>query len=666
MRKTFLIGLIALLAAGVGGYFGLTLYVGYQARQQVDAFFLNLKAAGIDGSSGKVEFDLFDRRLDIDDLVFSVPGRGTLKIAGVTADGLSQPAPARMGAQRIDVHGVSFVGPLPFSPGVAGRYDAPLIELTDVNGPTEVVASGPEPAQLLLALLEASSIGKIAIPGAKGSSHAGSGAYLVETDMTHGAITVDTLDKGLIATLTLEPSSFRISGAGAEAGSGRIGRVTASGVDLAGALILLDPTRRQAESEFRTLYGRVTVDGYDIGTDNGLHQSWKAIELRDIAIKPSAVPAESLLATAERVQLQMARGEPASADDTADLLRGVADIYDALRIGGATLSGLETSQPDGSKAQLATMRVGAFDAGQISQISLEDFTGTDGPDKPASFEKLTLGGLRPGAMMRMAADSVDDPHATGDIGFLMRGFGLLGRFDLLNARATVTKGKDPATIDKLQLAWTAAEGALPTQFTATLRAAGPTDALESDEPVSQVLPGGITRASIALDIDAQWNADEQSVSVTPVYLEISDAFSLNASAVFTDVDSTIFSDEPEGVTAAALAANLASLEVTLVDSGLYQQKLDEAAQQQGIPAETLRQLFAGFAELLLGQTVSERPELDPAVQALVAFLQKPMGTIALRVTPRGDALTVLTMVQALQDDPTSLIDEVEVEVIDTP
>ncbi|MFT0861608.1 hypothetical protein [Ancylobacter sp. G4_0304] len=666
MRKSFLVGLIALLAAGVGGYFGFTLYVGYQARQQVDAFFLNLKAAGIEGSSGKVEFDAFDGRLDIDDLVFSVAGQGTLKIASFTAEGLSQTAPNRMSAKRIDFHGVSFAGPLPFSPGVEGRYDAPLIELTGVDGPTEVVASGPDPAQLVLALIEETTITKIAIPGATGSTRAGTGAYLVETDISHGAVTVETLDKGRIAALTLEPSSFRIAGAGTDAGAGRIGRVTASGVDLAGGLILLDPKRRPAETGYRTLYGMITVDGYEVSTDNGLHQSWKTMELRDIALKPSAVPVENLLATAQRVQLQVGRGEPAATDDTAELLRGVADIYDAMRLGSATLTGLETTQPDGSKAQLATMKVGALDAGVLSQITLEGFTGTDGPDKPASFERLTLGGLRPGAMMRMAADSVDDPDATGDIGFLMRGFGLLGRFELLNAKATMTKGKDPATIDKLQLAWTASEGALPTQFSATLRAAGPTDALDTGQPAAQVLPEGIARASIALDLGAQWNAGEQSVTVTPVYLEISDAFSLNAGAVFTDVDSSIFSDEPEGVTAAALAANLASLEVTLVDSGLYQQKLDEAAQQQGIPAETLRQLFAGFAELLLGQTVSERPELDPAVQALVAFLQKPMGTIALRVTPRGDALTVLTIMQALQDDPTSLIDEVEVEVIDTP
>ncbi len=63
--------------------------------------------------------------------------------------------------------------------------------------------------------------------------------------------------------------------------------------------------------------------------------------------------------------------------------------------------------------------------------------------------------------------------------------------------------------------------------------------------------------------------------------------------------------------------------------------------------------------------MADRPELGPAVQAFVGFIQQPMSTLALRITPRGEPLPLMMIVEALQgDDPLGIVDEVDVKVLE--
>lgn len=663
MRKTFFVAIIALLVLGVGGYFGFKLYVAHEARQQFEALLAELRANGIEAEGGEVEFDLFDGRLQIRDLSLKNPSLGTFTLESFLATGLDRPSPSRIFADRITLTNAAFDGPMPLSPGVHGTYHAAEIVIDKAEGPSAFGATGTS-MQIMVALLDQLTADRIRIPSSTARFRSVAGNETVE--MVHGETIAAWLNKGQLKEVTVEPSKFRVTGAPDTAGTGTIGKVTAQGVDLTAGLVLLDPDLRKAGAEFRTAYGSVTIDGYEVSTDNGFSQSWSSVDIRDVAVKPAALPINELMQALQHVQQVSAAGAELSNQATSDLMHLFAQAYDGLRLGGATLTGMKAAQPDGSRATLQAMRIGPFDEGRLSAITFEDFEGTEGSDRPFKFDRMSIAGLRPGVMARLIGDAAADPNAAGDIGFLMQSFGFLSGFELSGAEASVEPGQAPAIIDKLAASWQAAEGALPTKLSATLRLSGPTDAFGLDDTVSQILPGDVTRASVAFDLGAIWNQSDQTVAVTPVYLEVSDAFSFSASLGFGGVGAGAFASEPASVIAAALAAHVTGLDISLADFGLYDQKLNEAAKEQGMDPATIRQLLAGFAQLLMSQTIADRPELDPALQSLVAFLQKPMGKIALRVTPRSDALTVLSVLQALQEDPTTLIDEVDVEVIDTP
>lgn len=665
MRKTFVIAAAALLVALVGGYFALGAIVNHFARRQVDALFADLGAAGIEAHRGEVRFDLFKGHFEIENVSFTAPGQGSLKLTSLIADGVARPDDRRFTARQIDIREFSFDGPAPLAPMIDTSYRAPKIEITGVVGPTVVTPEGTDPAQIALAVLEALKITRIAIPESLVTTRSGTGNDRLETDVTHGAVTLEDIAGGRVARASVEPSRFTMGGAPANAATGRVGRVSLDAIDIGAFLILLDPERRAKEDSYRTVYGAVKMDGYELKADTGLIQKWSTIEIADVAIRPSAIPAEELLASGQRLQALTAKGEQPEPAELAAMLRAVAATYDGIRIRSIALKDMTADEPDGTTAELAALTAGPLDEGRLDSLALDRLKGTEADGKVFRLDALKIGGLRPGAIMELAADATENPDATKDIAWLMRLFGVVSSFSLEGAEAPAEKGGEPVVVDKASLSWSGETDALPTRMAASLRVTGPTSAFAADKPMFALVPDGMQRASVAVDLGGTWDEAASTLTLAPVYAEVSDAFALSLKLALKDVDDALFSPQPDEALAGALGANLASLDLTLSDAGLYERKLEEAAQQQGMDPESLRQLLAGFAELLLAQTVADRPDLEPAAQALVSFIQKPLSTLSLRVTPRHEELPVMTIMEAVEaGEPLSVVDELNIQLTD--
>lgn len=667
MRKTFLIALALLLLVGGGGYFALLGYADYEARHQLDLMVERLKADGVAASHGAVKYDLFDQRLEVKDLSFTAANGGTLRIAALTASGLDQPAPDRFAASHIELRELALEGPLLLAPGMHGRFDAPLITIADYDGPTELVVASKAPGPLALAYVEATNIGRVDIPAASSTTVAGVGEEQVKTSTTYHGITVEGVRGGKIARSAIASSVFQMDGSSKAArAQGEIGTVSAESVDLGAILVLLDPERRLKETDFRLIYGAITAENYRLHADDGTVQGWASMKLRDVALAPSRIPAEELLAVGARIRELAVIGQQPAADEVADLLTGIAGAYDALRIGGASFQGMSATAPDGATVTLKSMVLGKLDQGRLDTLALEGLEGKEPGGAPFRLDRLALGGLRPGATLRLAAQATLEPIVNDDPLALVRALSLFDSIDITGAQVPVGYKNEPAIIDTLSLAWTANDDGFPTRVKATLRASAPTDQIPNGTSVTLLLPESVSRASIAADISGQWNPTDQTATLDPFYVEVSDSFSLNARARLTHVAPAAFAPDKVAALNALMAANLALVEVKLTDSGLYEQKLEEAAKEQGATPDMLRQLLGGFAEMVLSPVTDERPDFEPAVQALIAFLQKPMGTIALRVTPRADTLPLSAIAEAAQTDPMTLVNQVDIDVVETP
>lgn len=662
MRKTFVVAFVALLVAAVGGYLGFTAFVAHLARSHVDAVLANLKAGGVDASAGKVSYDVLAGRFELHDLSLTAPGQGTLKVASFVANGVERPSPARIFAHDVAIEGVAFDGPLPLAPAVEASYRAPRIELAAVEFPATEPAPGA-PWQVVLDVFGKVTTDRVSIPGSTVKTTSGAGDQRIETEVTHGAATFEMLKDGRFARASVAPSRFTVGGAPRYAGSGSVGDILAEGVDLSAFIILLDPQLREAATQFRTVYEAVTVAGYDVAAGDGLKQRWERLELRDVAIRPSAIPAEELFALGRQMQELAARGENLPPADAARLMEALASIYDGgLRVGSASFEGLHGETPDGGKATLAALKAGPFEEGRLDMLTLEKLKGTEPGGAPFHIDRLAVGGLRPGAALTLAAQITHEPDAL--LGWPAPLFALVGSVELDGAEAPTEAG-EPVSIDRLALSWSGEPDALPTHLSASLRMTGPTGAVDPRQSAFALVPDQVGRASVAADIGASWNEAAGTATLEPFYVEVSDAFAVTAKLSLGDVDDSVFSTEPDEAMAGIGQVNLAALELTITDSGLYQQKLDEAAKEQGMSADDIRQLIAGFADLLLAQAVTDRPELGPAVQAFVDFIQHPGSTLALRITPRGGPLPVLAIGEALLgEDALGIVDELNVEVIE--
>lgn len=281
-----------------------------------------------------------------------------------------------------------------------------------------------------------------------------------------------------------------------------------------------------------------------------------------------------------------------------------------------------------------------------------------------AMARFHLAGLKAGTLLALIADAAEDPQnvARWPAPF----FNTIEAIEIDKAEAPTKEGS-PVDIDKFALTWTAEPDALPTRVSATLRMSGPPAALGVAGSALALPAGQAERVSVSMDLGAAWNEADDTVSFDPVYAEVSDAFSVSAKLTLSDVDDSVFSPQPDEALAGAAQVNLSALDITVTDAGLYDQKLEEAARDQGLKPDEIRQLFAGFADLLLGQTVADRPELGPAVQSFISFLQKPMSTLALRITPRAEPLPVMMIAETLKgDEPLAIVDELNIETLDKP
>lgn len=657
MRKTFAIALIALLVF-TGGYFGFGFYVNHAARQQVETLLADLKARGLETNLGHVGYDFFGGLFEMKDLVITIPDMGTVKIAALTASGLEQGPSSRLSAREVTVSGISYDGILPLAPDMQTYYSVPRLDMSALELPADGTARSA------LAFFEQVAAERVSIPESTVTTRAGTDNSLIETTVTHGVITLEKLAGGRFATATVEPSRLTLGGTPENSGQGSIGRIEAEGVNIATILIVLDSEFRQNTNEFRSLYDSVRMDGYEITTHVGFSQSWGKMEVREVAILPAAIPMDALIEAGMRVQQLEAQGEETYPAEAAELLRTMAGIYSGLRIGAIHVEDIKTSEPGGTSSSLASLKAGPLDSGRLERLAMEKLAGTDASGNPFSLDSLVIRDLRLDTLLEVSASLAAESDEASFWPAPL--FSVLGGIEIDSASAETEKG-EPIRIDRLALSWNGEKDALPTRFSATLRLTGPTSAIDPGQSAFALVPDQMTRVSISADIAAQWDEPTGTATIAPFDIDISDALSFSARVKLSDVEDSVFSTQPDEALAGAMAINLGSIELHLTDAGLYEQKLTEAAKEQGLDPEAIRQLFAGFAELLFSQTVADRPELGPAVQSFVAFIQRPMSTLSLRITPRAGPLPMMMIVEALNsEDPLSLVDELDIDAIDTP
>ena len=132
MRK-ILIGLVAVIVVAAAGFFGFQFYVQHRVATQVETAFEQIRASGGKASHGKVSFDPWSRTVTIADIAGESATQPPLvvKIASVTATGVSDKDGTRFSADRIEVSDLEVSG----GQALQVSYKVPRTIVKDYSGP---------------------------------------------------------------------------------------------------------------------------------------------------------------------------------------------------------------------------------------------------------------------------------------------------------------------------------------------------------------------------------------------------------------------------------------------------------------------------------------------------------------------------------------------------
>ena len=131
------------------------------------------------------------------------------------------------------------------------------------------------------------------------------------------------------------------------------------------------------------------------------------------------------------------------------------------------------------------------------------------------------------------------------------------------------------------------------------------------------------------------------------------------SGAFGNIGPEAFAGDETALMMAWLGATAKSVELSIVDAGLAERLLAMQADEQGVPAEALREQGAMMARGMLPAMLGGTPESRALGDALAAFVTKPgeLDLVVRSVDPAGIPLMEFTMV----DNPMAFLPRISIE-----
>ena len=168
---------------------------------------------------------------------------------------------------------------------------------------------------------------------------------------------------------------------------------------------------------------------------------------------------------------------------------------------------------------------------------------------------------------------------------------------------------------------------------------------------------GYSKVELAMAIGANYQADAKSFTLSDFTIDGVQMGTLGLKANFTDVGPALFGADNGARMQALLEAGVASIEVRLVDSGLFDKALDYYAKQEGVAPDKLR----GQWSATVGQMTPVILGGSPSSLALAAEAQKFVAA------PKNLTVSVKAKAGALKagdfmaiSDPTEFVGKLEI------
>lgn len=652
------IGLGAAAIAAVGGYFGTEAYIKQRIAGEIEANFAQIRAGGGKAQHGDLAFNLWKRDVTLSDIVveFSAPQQASIKAGRFAASGIGLGSTENFTANNIVITDLDASGAVAPSGGLDVTIKAPRVEIADYSGPTRLsaqnkIASPLDMYRAGLAQFAAISARAITAPTvnvtAKGTAMPGGADYvysdLAIRDIKDGKVATTHANRVTVAMTVAQPGKKQVRM------TGEIADISARDFDATAAETVLDPAHAN-DDKFYRIQGQISTGAYTLTSDNGPSFRIDGIRMGDMKIQPSKFKMQELLAALP------AANTPADLKKTRAMIETVASTYEGIQIDSAEILGLSAQAPDGP-VKLARMYFN-LDRGKIGEFAVEgvDMRSKDGPVKVDrfAFKGFDFSGLMRQTSQMTAAGAT---RSTDSI------VGMLKALEGVELKGMVAPHKDSGkliTIHDASLSWGQFVGPIPSKINFKLKMTGPLEEKDG-EPFTLLRDVGITEATAEMDVGLAWNESEKKLVLTPGTFEIGKLFAIDAKTSLNNVPRDLFTTNPQQAMMAALPIEYGTLEITGRDLGAVDLSVAQYARKQNIPTEQARSTLANEIRTKGRAAGNNDPVSGRLADAVAAFIEKPRGTMSVKVTPRAK-LPVMQFIELTKNDPATAFTLFDIDI----
>ncbi len=649
-----LYGAIAAIVVAVGGFFGFQFYAQHRVANEVEAAFEQIRATGAKASHGKVSFDLKSRTITVADIVSESTAQPpvTIKIASVTASGVSQPETTRFSADSIEATDIEVGLTMAASPGMNLAYKVPRITVKDYSGPASMQRP-PASSSFIdvyrfgleqIAGITASSITapSLAATFNFGAATPGSG------EIAYSGFAVQGIKDGKIASTKVEGVIFTVTTQAAgktEKLTGNLANVASSDIDINAMAAMFDPQKAN-DDQYHRAYRQVSTGPYILTSGQGMSMRIDSMTIDDVALRPSRMQIPALLA-----MMQSAGAAPPIPAQAREMMEKVAKLYEGIRIGNAEMRGLSMQTPQGP-FQMAAIRLN-LENGKIGEFALEGVD-TLSPKGPVKIGRFALKSLDVANLLRMAAQFAAQKPAPEQALALIP---LIEGIEVKGLAAPFRDTGKPVNIDTISLNWGQFVGPIPSQAHLVAKLTTPIDA--TNAALQPLIAAGMNSAAIDFDLGAAWTEAPRTFVLAPVSLELGNLLKASARVSFANVPRGVFSIDPAQAVTMAAQIEAGALELSLHDLGAVDLAIAQYARSQNISREAARHAVVDGIRAN-GETAAANPDAREAAEALARFVETPGQTLIIKLTPLGK-VPMLQLMQSLKSDPLVALAQFRIE-----
>lgn len=564
-----------------------------------------------------------------------------------------------------------------------GPYELsiPSVEVVDGNineGAVRGLFTGAPGALDALATLDAKSVTIPEIKVSYPSYVDGAGPSVI----TYRDITLTDVADGVAASAHVGGADF----SGAENVTGTFGEMSVGRFDLAGLLGFYGLAAAPAAgTEMKEVYADFKFSGGSIKGGDAFSCEFGTGELGSFSARPLKQDFTEINALIVEADAAQKAGTEVAPETVDKLVRFYADMFTAFSSTPMTFTGFSCSGKDdkGNPLTVASgpITIGGFEPAIYPQISLDQFDMTVENDGFLKFGNFTWKKMDFTAAIAAieAATKLDEAYFTANWRKLVPALDGMSLADFSidvpdpessGKRITGTLGAFDATLGNYV-------NGIPADITLNLsNFILPITADMTDLPVADLLARGVDKLDISLGTKLAWDQASSTIKVDNVLIDLGALGRINLSGTFGNATQSLFADNTDEATMAAMLLTLRDVTIEVEDRGIGSLAFAAGAKEAGQSEESFRTAVAGMAQGMTLAFLGNTTEALTAAQQLGTFLGGA-SHLKLTITAKDEAGIGLADLAAAETNPAALAgklnvvaeasgEPVELPVLETP